>query len=233
MFPIRDDAPRFGTPFVTVALIAVNIAVFLYQFSLAIESPGAQQTFIETFGAIPLRAEHALAGRYPLLQGVGPVFTSIFLHGGWFHLIGNMWFLWIFGDNVEDELGHFAYLLFYLACGLVASAAHIWANPESAIPAVGASGAIAGVMGAYLMRFPHARIVTLVWIVFFVTTIEVPAVLMLAYWFFIQFASGAAETGAGDSGGVAWWAHVGGFVAGAILIWTRPRRRRRQRKYQY
>lgn len=233
MFPLRDDAPCSTTPFVTFALIAVNVAVFVYQFSLAMESPGAQQTFIETFGAIPLRAEHALSGRYPLLAGIGPVFTSVFLHGGWLHLIGNMWFLWIFGDNIEDELGHFTYLLFYLACGVVASVAHIVANPESALPAVGASGAIAGVMGAYLVRFPHARIVTLIWVFFFITTIEVPAVLMLVYWFAIQFASGAAETGAGDTGGVAWWAHVGGFVAGAILIWTRPRRRRLRRTYQF
>ncbi len=231
MFPIRDDAPRFGTPVVTFLLIAVNVAVFVYQFSLALETPAAQQAFVETFGAIPLRAEHALAGRYPLLAGIGPVFTSTFLHGGWMHLIGNMWFLWIFGDNVEDELGHFSYLLFYLACGLLASAAHIVANPESTIPAVGASGAIAGVMGAYLVRFPQARIVTLIWVLFFITTIEVPAALMLVYWFFIQFASGAAETGTGGSGGVAWWAHVGGFLAGAVLIWSRPRRRRYQRKY--
>ena len=154
MFPLRDDAPRFGTPFITLALIVVNVAIFVYQFSLAIESPGAQQTFVETFGAIPLRAEQALAGRYPLIEGIGPVFTSIFLHGGWLHLIGNMWFLWIFGDNVEDELGHFTYLLFYLACGLLASLAHILANPESTVPAVGASGAIAGVMGAYLVLCP-------------------------------------------------------------------------------
>lgn len=233
MFPIRDDAPRFGTPFVTVALIAVNVAVFLYQFSLAVESPGAQQAFVETFGSIPLRTEQALAGRYPVVAGIGPVFTSIFLHGGWLHLIGNIWFLWIFGDNVEDELGHFAYLLFYLGCGLLASTAHILANPASVIPAVGASGAIAGVMGAYLVRFPYARIVVLVWIFLFVTTIEVPAALMLVYWFAIQFASGAAETGASDTGGVAWWAHVGGFVAGAILIWSRPRRRRARRTYYH
>jgi len=228
MFPIRDDAPRFGTPFVTVALIAVNVTVFLYQFSLAVESPGAQQAFVETLGAIPLRTEQAFAGHYPLIAGIGPIFTSIFLHGGWLHLIGNMWFLWIFGDNVEDELGHLAYLLFYLGCGLLASTAHILANPASVIPAVGASGAIAGVMGAYLVRFPYARIVTLVWIFVFVTTIEVPAVLMLVYWFAIQFASGAADTG-----GVAWWAHVGGFVAGAILIWSRPRRRRLRRTYHH
>jgi len=233
MFPIRDDAPHFGTPFVTVALIAVNVTVFLYQFSLAVESPGAQQAFVETFGAIPLRTEQAFAGRYPLIAGIGPIFTSIFLHGGWLHLIGNMWFLWIFGDNVEDELGHLAYLLFYLGCGLLASTAHILANPTSVIPAVGASGAIAGVMGAYLVRFPYARIVTLVWVFVFVTTIEVPAVLMLVYWFAIQFASGAAETGASDTGGVAWWAHVGGFVAGAILIWSRPRRRRLRRTYHH
>jgi len=233
MFPIRDDAPRSGTPVVTFLLIAVNVAVFIYQFSLAMEAPEAQKAFVETFGAIPLRAEHALAGRYPLIEGIGPIFTSTFLHGGWMHLIGNMWFLWIFGDNIEDELGHLTYLLFYLACGFVASVTHIVANLNSVIPAVGASGAIAGVMGAYLVRFPYARIVTLVWILFFITTIEVPAALMLVYWFFLQFVSGAAEAGMGDSGGVAWWAHVGGFIAGAGLIWSRPRRRRYYRRYHY
>jgi membrane associated rhomboid family serine protease len=234
MFPIRDDAPRGSFPFVTLLLICVNSLVFAYQFSLWMASPEAADSFVETFGAIPLRATAAMAGHYPLLDGVGPLFTSIFLHGGPLHLLGNMWFLWIFGDNVEDDLGHFRYLLFYIVCGLLASLAHFFANPESTIPAVGASGAIAGVMGAYMVRFPTARIVTLIWIVFFVTTIEVPAILMLFYWFALQFLSGAGSSGEAASGGVAWWAHVGGFVAGAVLVWVfRPRRRRARRVYHY
>jgi len=234
MFPIRDDAPRWSFPYITLLLIGVNVAIFLYQFALLLDSPQLGEAFVETFGAIPLRASASLEGRYPLLPGVGPLFTSIFLHGGLFHLVGNMWFLWIFGDNVEDELGHFPYLLFYLGCGVLASLAHFFANPDSTIPSVGASGAIAGVMGAYMVRFPTARIVTLVWILFFITTIEVPAVLMLFYWFAIQFLSGAATYGdLNSTGGVAWWAHIGGFAAGAILIWFRPRRRRYGRAYDY
>ena len=231
MIPIRDDAPRSSFPYVTVALILVNVGVFCYQFMLSLESPHAAQAFVETFGSIPRRAAAAAAGQDPLVEGIAPLFTSIFLHGGWLHLIGNMWFLWIFGDNIEDELGHFAYLAFYLGCGLLASLAHFFANPHSTIPAVGASGAIAGVMGAYMIRFPWARVVTLIPLFFFPTTIEVPAILMLFYWFAIQFFSGAMSLGQDSMGGVAWWAHIGGFVAGAILIWSRPRRRRLRQAY--
>ncbi len=226
MFPLRDDAPRGGTPFVTIALIAVNVAVFLFQTSLYLESPRAQQAFIETFGAIPARASEALAGRYPLLPGLLPVVTSIFLHGGWMHLIGNMWFLWIFGDNIEDDLGHWAYAAFYLACGVLASTAHFFSDPASYVPAVGASGAIAGVMGAYMLRFPWSRVTVLVPLFVLFTTFRVPAFLMLGYWFLIQFASGAASSGAAATGGIAWWAHIGGFAAGAVLVLRRPRRRR-------
>ncbi len=226
MFPLRDDAPRWGTPAITVALIVVNVAIFLFQTSLNIESPRAQQAFIETFGAIPGRATEALAGEYPLLEGLFPLVTSIFLHGGWMHLIGNMWFLWIFGDNIEDELGHVPFLIFYVACGVLASIAHYVSDPNSYVPTIGASGAIAGVMGAYIVRFPRARVTTLVPLFVIFTTIQIPAFVMLAYWFFIQFISGAASLGSAESGGVAWWAHIGGFVAGAALIWSRPKRRR-------
>ena len=233
MIPLRDDTPRISFPAVTLVLVLINVAVFFYQVYLGTVSSRAQMTFVEDFGAIPLRAGYALAGKYPLVDGLAPIVTSIFLHGGWLHLIGNMWFLWIFGDNIEDELGHFPYLLFYVGCGLLASLAHVVANPQSTIPAVGASGAIAGVMGAYMVRFPWARIVTLVPIFLFFTTIEIPAVVMLFYWFAIQFFSGAASFGAESSGGVAWWAHIGGFVAGAALIWSRPRRRRYRRLHSY
>ena len=231
MIPIRDDAPRWGFPHVTVVLIVFNVSVFLYQWSLSIASPASGQAFVETFGAIPLRVLAAATGKYPIVEGITPLFTSIFLHGGWLHLIGNMWFLWIFGDNIEDELGHFAYLAFYLGCGLIASLVHLFANPHSTIPVVGASGAIAGVMGAYMIRFPWSRVVTLIPLFFFLTTIEVPAILMLFYWFAIQFFSGAMSLGQASMGGVAWWAHIGGFVAGAILIWSRPRRRRLRQAY--
>jgi membrane associated rhomboid family serine protease len=233
MIPIRDDAPRLGFPFVTLCLICVNVAVFLYQFSLYVESPHVAEAFVETLGTIPLRTTRALAGQYPVFEGLLPVFTSMFLHGGWMHLIGNMWFLWIFGDNVEDELGHGFYVVFYIACGLLAAAAQILADPYSTVPAGGASGAISGVMGAYVVRFPWARIVVLLPLFIFFTTIEVPALLMLVYWFLIQFFSGAASFGQQATGGVAWWAHIGGFVAGAILIWSRPRRRRYQRAFDY
>jgi membrane associated rhomboid family serine protease len=231
MIPIRDDAPRWGFPFVTIALIAANVLVFLYQTSLFIESPQQAEVFVQVYGAIPLRAFRALTGHYPVVDGLAPVFTSMFLHGGLMHLLGNMWFLWIFGDNIEDELGHFSYLLFYLACGLAAWLAHFSTDPASVVPAVGASGAISGVMGAYVVRFPWARIVVLIPIIIVFTTIEVPALVMLLYWFLIQFFSGAAEYGQQAGAGVAWFAHVGGFVAGAILIWSRPRRRRQRRAY--
>lgn len=234
MIPLRDDAPRWSYPGVTLALILVNSAVFLYQFMLLTAEPFLGQLFLETYGAVPARVFSALNGQYPLVEGVGPLFTSVFLHGGWLHLIGNMWFLWVFGDNIEDELGHFPFLLFYLGCGLLASLAHLFANPGSTVPAVGASGAIAGVMGAYMVRFPFARIVTLIPFFLFFTTVEIPAFLMLFYWFAIQFFSGTmtvGEAGAGGGGGVAWWAHIGGFVAGALLVWSRPRRRRYRRLY--
>ncbi len=233
MIPLRDDAPRLGFPYVTLGLIAINVVVFLYQLSLHFESPPAAEALVQTFGSIPLRTQRALAGHYPLAEGLAPLFTSMFLHGGVLHLLGNMWFLWIFGDNVEDELGHGTYLGFYLGCGLVASLAQFAADPSSTVPAVGASGAISGVMGAYVVRFPWARIVMLVPIVIIFFTVEVPALFMLVYWFLIQFMSGAASAGDPSAGGVAWWAHIGGFVAGAILIWSRPKRRRYRRRYYY
>jgi membrane associated rhomboid family serine protease len=156
----------------------------------------------------------------------------MFLHGGWMHLIGNMWFLWIFGDNVEDVLGHGKYLLFYIGCGIAAALVHALLNPYSRLPTVGASGAIAGVMGAYLVKFPHSRILTLVPIIIFFTTFEIPAFLMLLYWFFIQIFSGIGSVGYSQvsRGGVAWFAHVGGFVAGVVFVYllgTRERYRYR------
>jgi len=219
---------------VTLALILANVAIFLYQFSLSSTSPQTMHAFVMTFGAIPARVGAAMSGDYSLVMGVGPLLTSIFLHGGWMHLIGNMWFLWVFGDNIEDELGHGVYLIFYVISGLMASVVHIWISPSSNIPIVGASGAIAGVMGAYMVRFPMSRVVTLIPLFIIFTTIELPAFVLLIYWFGIQFVSGAMTLDETSGGGVAWWAHVGGFITGIVLIWLlRPRRRRYHRTYRH
>lgn len=232
MIPLRDDAPRYSTPFITVMLIASNIAVFLYQITL---DPFSLEHFVYHNGVVPLRFSHFVAGNLPAETAVPPLFSSMFMHGGFIHLLSNMWFLWIFGDNLEDQVGHFKYLLFYLACGLIASLTHIFFNPRSVIPSVGASGAIAGVMGGYLMRFPGARVLTLVPF-FLIFTIEIPAAVMLVYWFIMQIFSGVAtlttET-AQTTGGVAWWAHAGGFFAGLILIRMLGRRRQIRRYYEW
>jgi membrane associated rhomboid family serine protease len=190
---------------VTIALIALNLLVFVFEFTLG---PRTLNAFIEYYGLVP---DHFQVSR---------IFTSMFLHGGWMHVLGNMWFLWIFGDNIEDLLGHGKYLAFYLLCGIVAALGQVIANPYSTAPMVGASGAIAGVMGAYLIKFPRARIVTLVFVLFFITTIEIPAPIMLAYWFVIQLFSGfgsIARTHLSE-GGTAFFAHVAGFVAGIVLV---------------
>jgi len=205
MIPLRDSQRSYSTPFVTIALIVANVLIFLFEISL---DPFSRNHLILTFGLVPDRFHF------------GALFTSMFLHGGWLHILGNVWFLWIFGDNVEDILGHGKYLLFYLVCGAAAGLIHIAFNPASRIPTVGASGAIAGIMGAYVVKFPKARILTLVPVFVFFTTIEIPAVLMLLYWFAIQFFSGVGSIGYShlSQGGVAWFAHIGGFVAGMILI---------------
>ena len=209
MIPLRDTQPSHSVPLVTIALIVVNAVVFLYEVSL---DDYSLNHFIASYGVIPDRLDPAA------------LLTSMFLHGGWMHLIGNMWFLWIFGDNIEDILGRWKYLLFYLACGVAAALVHVVTNPYSRVPTVGASGAIAGVMGAYMLKFPHSRVLTLVFIFVFFTTIEVPAILLLGYWVLIQFFSGAASIGYSQAsqGGVAFWAHVGGFAAGMLLIKILP-----------
>jgi membrane associated rhomboid family serine protease len=216
MIPLKDSQPSYSTPYVTISLIVLNTLVFFYEVTL---DRFSLNYLIESYGVVPGSLQP-----WSLL-------TSMFLHGGWLHLIGNMWFLWIFGDNVEDILGHGKYLLFYLLCGLAAGLVHIVFNSGSRLPTVGASGAIAGVMGAYMVKFPHSRVVTLVPIFFFLTTMEIPAVVILAYWFVIQFFSGAWSVGYShlSQGGVAWFAHVGGFLAGILLIYAlRPRERFQQ-----
>lgn len=226
MFPLRDSAPRSRFPFITLALMAANISVFVYQILL---NPYALQHFVYLNGMVPQRVTAFLSGQGPVDVALAPLFTSMFLHGGWMHLIGNMWFLWIFGDNIEDNFGHLSFLLFYLLCGLLASVTHWIAGPMSRIPSVGASGAIAGIMGAYMLLFPRARVLTLVPF-FFIFTVEIPAVVMLLYWFAIQFFSGVAAVGQSQQaqGGIAFWAHIGGFVAGVALYFLfRDQRRLR------
>lgn len=205
MIPLRDTQPSYTFPFVTVAIIVLNVAAFLYEFSM---DPYELNYFIAQYGVIPARFQWV------------DIFTSIFLHGGWMHLIGNMWFLWIYGDNVEDILGHAQYLIFYLLCGLAATLVHVAFNMDTRVPTIGASGAIAGVMGAYVVKFPHSRITTLVPIFVFLTTMEIPAYFILLYWFVIQFFSGVGSVGHShlSQGGVAWFAHIGGFLAGVVLI---------------
>ena len=221
MIPLRDTIPSSRFPIVNIAFIALNVVCFLYEISLGY---GAER-FIEVFGLVPARFQ-----AMPSI-GVVTLVTSMFLHSGWLHLIGNMLFLYIFGDNVEDRLGHVRYVVFYLLSGAAAGLAQIYSVPHSTIPMIGASGAIAGVSGAYFLFYPTARIVTLVPIFFFFQIIEVPAVVFLLLWFLMQLFYGVATVsvaGGRAVGGVAWWAHIGGFVFGMIaaplLARSRPNR---------
>ncbi|MBV9573745.1 MAG: rhomboid family intramembrane serine protease [Acidobacteriales bacterium] len=228
MIPIRDDQPRFTTPYVTYFIVALNVIIFLFEFSLSLQSRAALNDVIYQFGIIPSHITQAIG--FHSNNGFAafiPILTSMFLHASWLHIIGNMWVLWIFGDNIEDYLGHFAYLLFYLFSGFAAAITHILLNANSLAPTVGASGAIAGIMGAYFVLFPKARVLTLVPLIIFFTFWWLPAWIVLGYWFLLQFLSGAATsitTTNQNNGGIAFWAHVGGFVAGIILIKLLPRR---------
>jgi membrane associated rhomboid family serine protease len=213
MIPIRDTIPSSRVPLVNYALIGANVLVFLYQLSLG----ERLFPFVERYAVIPSRL---LGDGIPSPGEMFTPVTAMFLHGGWLHMLGNMLYLYIFGDNVEDTLGHGAYLAFYLFCGVASFAAQVLFHPESAVPNLGASGAVAGVLGAYFVRFPRARVVTLLPLFVIFTLVEIPAVVFLGLWFLFQFLSGAASLGRASaaSGGVAWWAHIGGFVAGAILM---------------
>jgi len=224
MIPIRDDAPRYNTPWINYFLIVLNCLVFLYELQLG---PRNLNTLFLTFGMVPARLTAALRVG-ALAAAFLPVLTSMFMHAGWLHIIFNMWWLWIFGDNVEDSLGHFPYLIFYLLSGLGAAVVHLIFNWGSRVPSVGASGAIAGVMGAYFVLFPSARVLTFIFVFF----TWLPAWLILGYWFVLQFLTGAATSmaaGQGSSGGIAVWAHVGGFLAGVVMIKLFPRRAPRYR----
>ncbi len=233
MIPIRDDTPRFSTPYITYFLIALNTLIFLWEWTIGLQSERALNTIMYEFGVVPSHIRAALQGsaQITIPQAFFPVLTSMFMHASWLHIIGNMWVLWIFGDNIEDYLGHFRYLVFYLTCGFAASFAHILLNWGSRVPSVGASGAIAGVMGAYFVLYPRARVLTLVPLIIFFTFWWLPAWIVLGYWFLLQFLSGAATSIATTSqtGGVAVWAHVGGFVAGILLIKLLPQRAGRYR----
>lgn len=227
MFPLRDDQPSRTRPLVTYALIAFNAAVFVHQLSLGERETNA---LLERAALLPGRLSDAV--RYgpslELCDAAGTLVTSQFLHGGILHVVLNLWTLWIFGDNVEDRLGRLKYLVFYVACGAAAGLLHVAANPDSLVPTLGASGAISGVMGAYVVLYPRARVVTLVPVLFYPLFFSLPALVYVGLWFVLQLFSGLVDSG--SEGGVAWWAHIGGFLAGiALLPLLRGRRRRRER----
>jgi membrane associated rhomboid family serine protease len=217
MFPLADVIPSRTTPVVTYSLIALNAFAFLYELTL---SEYDLQLFVQGFGVVPAYFSWA------------SVFSSMFLHGGWLHFLGNMLYLWIFGDNVEDRMGHVWYVIFYLLCGMAAAIGQAATQPYSMVPMIGASGAIAGVMGAYFVLYPHSRVLTVLFIFLFVDIVEVPAIFFLGIWFLMQFFSGIGSLGTGSAtGGVAFWAHVAGFIAGAGIgtMWKLGESRDRHR----
>jgi membrane associated rhomboid family serine protease len=231
MFPLKDDLPSHTTPVVTVLLMAINIVVYLYQASLEIDSRpgGAAEAFVMEFGLIPCRLTGACRMAADLPSPVFTIFSSMFLHGGFFHIAGNMLYLWIFGNNVEDTLGHGRFTLFYLASGVAAAATQTIVGPDSHVPMIGASGAISGVLGAYFLLFPHASVLTLIIFGFFWRIVRIPALLVLGFWMVVQILNGLGSFGAG--GGVAWFAHIGGFFAGmGLILLFKPRPRTPSRR---
>lgn len=218
MFPLHDDQPTRSFPIVTLLIITINAVVFIW-WQLGI---GLEQS-VATAALVPHAVTHARTG-----SEYAPIFTSMFMHGGWMHLIGNMWFLWIFGNNIEDNAGHFRFLLFYLLCGVAAAGAYVWFNAESHVPLIGASGAVSGVLGAYLVLHPNARVLTFIPLGPFIRMLYVPAFIFLLLWIGLQVLSQAAmiSSGVKEEGGVAYLAHIGGFVAGIALIFCFQTRRR-------
>ena len=215
MIPIKDENPTYSTPIVVYALIAINVMVFFHQMSLG----SGIERFFQLYAVIPRELSASFSG-IPLNQPVpelATLITSQFLHGGLIHIGGNMLFLWTFGDNIEHDLGHIKFLLFYLVCGVLAGLTHWFFAMQSGVPTVGASGAIAGVMGAYLIKYPRAKIITLIPVIFIWTTVRIPAFFFLGFWFIQQAISSVASLGMPEADGVAYWAHAGGFVFGAIL----------------
>jgi rhomboid family protein len=236
MIPLKDDVPSRTPPVFTGFLIALNIVVFLYQLSLDASEPGlvrrgamsTAEAFVYEFGLVPCRLTGACAWDFP--HPFVTVFTSMFLHGGLLHVGGNMLYLWIFGNNIEDALGHVRFLVFYLACGVAAALSQTMMGPGSHTPMIGASGAVSGVLGAYLLLYPYARVLTLITFGFFIRFIQIPAIIVLGFWIVVQFANGllSASVTRGEDGGVAWFAHIGGFLAGLVLVFVmRPARTRR------
>lgn len=225
MIPLRDRNPSGTFPFVTVGIILLNVLVFLFQLSLGRRQLDA---FLFQFGVIPVKVFYSAdIPDSTFVNTYFPFLSSMFLHGGFIHLLGNMWYLWIFGDNIEDRLGRLKFLLFYLACGIGSAIVHVYFNSQSGVPCVGASGAIAGVLGAYMVTFPRARVLVLIPLFVIWQTMELPALIVLGFWFLIQFFSGTASISSAHGGGVAWWAHIGGFILGIILITIFPKSRRR------
>ncbi|MBI5632389.1 MAG: rhomboid family intramembrane serine protease [Nitrospirae bacterium] len=219
MFPYKDDNPTDTFPFVTIGLIGLNVIVFLLQLMADVDG----KRIVYAYGAIP----HNIA-TFESTQPIHPIltlFTSMFMHGGVFHIFGNMLYLWIFGNNIEDRLGHIRFILFYLSCGIVAALSHILTASGSDVPMIGASGAVSGVLGAYLLLFPMARIHTIIFLGFFVQTVQIPALIVIGFWAIIQVVNGLIMQGMPGQGGIAWFAHAGGFLAGLITIklWQ-PRR---------
>ena len=205
-FPYKDDNPRVLFPFVTFGIITLNVLVFLGQFWISGNNPGIGKSLVYMYGFVPAEFN-------PLT-----IFTSMFMHGGFAHIIGNMWFLYIFGDNVVSILGLVKYFMFYLACGIGAALAQFFVEPASQVPMIGASGAVAGVLGAYMIRFPKARVHVLAVIIIFITTFVVPAQIVLGLWFLMQLSGGLGSLGVDTTGGVAWFAHIGGFIIGVTSL---------------
>ena len=205
-FPYKDDNPRVLFPFVTFGIITLNVLIFLGQFWISGNDPGIGKSLVYMYGFVPAEFN-------PLT-----IFTSMFMHGGFAHIIGNMWFLYIFGDNVESILGHVKYFIFYLACGIGAALGQFFVEPASQVPMIGASGAVAGILGAYMIRFPRARVHVLVVIIIFITTFVVPAQIVLGLWFLMQLSGGLGSLGVDTTGGVAWFAHIGGFIIGVTSL---------------
>jgi membrane associated rhomboid family serine protease len=229
MFPLKDDLPSRTFPVVTVLVILLNAIVFLYQVSLQVGAtapdPHAPEEFIAEFGLVPCRVTGGCVAPHGFPHPAVTILSSMFLHGGFLHIAGNMLYLWIFGNNVEGTLGHGRFFAFYLLSGVLAALAQTASHLDSTVPMIGASGAVAGVLGAYLLLFPHATILTLLVLGFFIRLVHMPAIIVLGFWVVVQFANGLLERSAGETGGVAWFAHIGGFLAGmALLFLMRPRR---------
>ncbi|MEW6419628.1 MAG: rhomboid family intramembrane serine protease [Nitrospirota bacterium] len=222
MIPYKDDNPTRTYPFVTIGIIVLNIFVFLWQ----VISPSGMERVAYSYGAIP----HYILS-FEKVQPIHPaltIFSAMFMHGGLFHLGGNMLYLWIFGNNIEDRLGHLKFIIFYLFCGIISAYTHAITDPDSLMPMIGASGAVSGILGAYILLFPRASVYTLVFLGFFITTVRIPAFIVIGFWAIVQFINGLISTGLARGGGIAWFAHIGGFLVGLLTIkfWL-PRRTKR------